>query len=91
MNTFIHADIFFFIASVGFILVAIILAVGLLYAISIMMDIKHISRRIRDEGDEVIDDLRVIRRQIVQDGIALEGLKSILSLFFPKFFGKKKK
>ena len=91
MNELIHADIFFFIASIGFILVALILAVVLLYAISIMMDIKHISRRIREEGDDVIDDLRVIRKHIVEDGISLGGLKSALDLFFPSFFRKNRR
>ena len=56
-----------------------------------MMDIKHISRRIREEGDDVIDDLRVIRKQIVEDGVAVGGLKSILGLFFPTIFRKRRK
>lgn len=58
MQTLIHADIFFFISSVGFVLVTCVLLVGLMYVISILRSVRRITERIENGMDTVGEDAR---------------------------------
>ena len=64
-ETLIRADIFFFISSIGFILLTIALLTGLFYVIRIMKSVDRITAKIEsgidtagDEAKEFIADLR---------------------------------
>lgn len=64
-ETLIHADAFFFIASIGFIVVTILIAVGLVYIISILRSVRRITEKIEtgintvgEDAKELISDLR---------------------------------
>lgn len=57
MNTLIHADIFFVIASVGFVLLAVLLAVALFNVIGILRSVRHISKKVETGVDSIGDDL----------------------------------
>lgn len=65
MESIIHADIFFFIASLGFILFAILFTITALYVIRILHDVQGITGRVKkgvervaDSAEEVIDDIK---------------------------------
>lgn len=64
-QTLIHADIFFFIASIGFVLITCILAVGLVYMIGILQSVRRITDKIEsgiatvgEDAKELVSDLR---------------------------------
>lgn len=53
MNTLIHADVFFFISSIGFIVLCGLLIVALIYVVGILKSVKHISRKLEDDVDDL--------------------------------------
>ena len=57
-QTLIHADIFFFISSIGFILVTIALLIGLFYIIRVVRSVDRITVKIEDGIDTVGDDAK---------------------------------
>lgn len=61
----IYADTFFLISSIGFIVVAIVLVIGLIYMISILRSVRRITEKIEagietvgEDAKELIGDLR---------------------------------
>lgn len=65
MDSLMHADIFFFISSLGFILLFIILAIVLLYILKAVRLFTNLTEKISENIDEVgdagrdlIDDMR---------------------------------
>lgn len=86
MRTLIHADIFFFVTSIFVVVSTIVLAIAGIYFILILRDMKEISRKIKVEGEEIIDDVKELREKIKEEGI---GLRSLGKFF--GFFTKKKK
>ncbi|MEI8103492.1 MAG: hypothetical protein WCG84_01140 [Candidatus Moraniibacteriota bacterium] len=68
MQTLVHADIFFFIASIGFIVVTCLVAVGLVYMIVILRNVRSITEKVEagidtaeEEVKEFVSDLRESR------------------------------
>ena len=64
-RTLIHADIFFFLASIGFILMTVVVLVGLAYMVSILRRVDRITEKLETgittmEGHtkEFVSDLR---------------------------------
>ena len=53
MNTLIHADIFFFISSIGFIGIFAILIVGLWYVVGILKSVRQISQKLEKDVDDI--------------------------------------
>lgn len=68
MNTLIHADIFFFVATIWAVIISAIFVVILWHAAYIMKDLRHISRKIRDGGDVLSEDLHDLRTVIRTEG-----------------------
>ncbi len=78
------ADIFFFITSVVVILLAILVAVMLVYIVRILRDVKHISSRVREEGDKIIEDVDELRQDLSREGAKFTGVVSVFSGFLSK-------
>ena len=64
-RTLVHADIFFFISSIGFVVVTFVALVGLVYIISILRRVDRITKKIEtgittmeEHTREFISDLR---------------------------------
>ena len=87
MTTLIHADVFFFVTAVYIIIFTTFVVVATLYIISILNDIKHISKRLRTESDEVLEDIKVLREHIREEGFKV----GMITKLFGKFFKKRKK
>lgn len=79
MDNFIHADIFFVISSVGFIIIFILVCICLVYTIRTMRSVMHIVHTI-ERGIANIDETT---RDLIED------LRD--SSVFQFVFGKKKK
>jgi len=82
MNELVHADIFFLVTTAVLIVLAIIFAIGLAYAVSILRDVKYMSKRIREEGDEVIEDIHILREHIKNEGFKLSMIARLVSKFW---------
>lgn len=78
-NTLIHADIFFFVATVGFAVLAIACLVFLLYAIIIAHNVKRLTEKIESGVATISEDAKDLVTDIRE---------SILARFF---LGKVKK
>ncbi len=58
MQTLIHADIFFFIASIGFVLMFGLSVVVLIYLIGILRSVRHMSRKIEGDIESVSTEVK---------------------------------
>ncbi len=66
MNTLIHADIFFFVTTIVFVVIGILIAIALAFLIYILKDMKEMSRIIRREGTEIAEDMDMVRQELRQ-------------------------
>lgn len=69
MSTLIHADIFFFISTIGFIILASLGVVVLVYVIGIVRRINKISETIGDNIEGMSEDAREFVRDVRDSGI----------------------
>jgi hypothetical protein len=79
MENLIQSEIFFFISSVSFIILTILLGVAVIYIISILQDFKSISRKIKNGADYAGDHMEELAKNIEE------------SSFYKFIFGKKRK
>jgi hypothetical protein len=69
MNTLAHADIFFFISSIGFIVLASLGIVVLVYVVGILKRIRKISEKIGDNVEDISSDAKEFVRDIRDSAI----------------------
>jgi hypothetical protein len=79
MNTLAHADTFFLISSIGFIVIFILLAIALLYLIMLFKSIHRISVKIEKDIENIGDTAKEFIMQLWD------------STIFSWIFGKKRK
>jgi len=79
MENLIQSDIFFFISSISFIILTVLLAVACIYIISILQDFKSVSRKIKNGADYAGEHVEEL----------VENIED--SAFYKFIFGKKKK
>ncbi len=84
MRTLIHADIFFFLTSIFVIVLTVVLSVGGVYFILILRDMKDISRKVKNEGGEIVADVKKVREKIEEEGIGLASIGKLFGLFSKK-------
>jgi len=89
MDTLIHADIFFFISTVVLVFVGILAVVALYYVIRILRDIDEVSKKAKVEASEIIDDVRLIRAKVKEQGMKAAGIVGFISKFIRKKKHKK--
>jgi energy-converting hydrogenase Eha subunit H len=79
MNSIPHADIFFLVSTIGFIIIFILVIIGLIYIISLLKSVTRISRKIEKDIDNIGDTAKDFVMQLWDSAI------------FSWIFGKKKK
>jgi hypothetical protein len=66
MQTLIHADMFFFISSIGFVLLWVLMAVALIYVIKLFRSVLRVTRIIERDvaaiGEDTKDLIRDLRK-----------------------------
>jgi hypothetical protein len=82
MNNLIHADIFFFITSVIVILFAIIGLVAAFYIVRILHSVRYIADKIKEESDNVSEDIAELREKIKDGGAKFGGIARTIAMFF---------
>lgn len=87
MTTLIHADIFFFITSIAVVFFTIGFIIFTVYFVRILDDLKHISQKMRAEGDKIIEDVETLREKAKEEGTKI---KTVLDLFLELFTRRQK-
>ncbi len=92
MPHYVFADIFFAVASLGFILIVTLFVWGSILIIGIVQDVRHISRRARQESDRIVDDVDDLRSEIKKESKHITHFFHSLGMIFSKTAqGKKAK
>lgn len=88
METIIQADIFFFITSVAVIIFTICAIIVMIYVTRILRDMKHISKKVSEEGDKIIGDVEYLRETAKAEGMKI---KNVSDFFINLFIRRQKK
>ncbi|OHA19897.1 MAG: hypothetical protein A2836_00035 [Candidatus Taylorbacteria bacterium RIFCSPHIGHO2_01_FULL_45_63] len=87
MNTLIHADIFFFVATIAVVIFAIGMLFFFYYVLRIMASINRIAQLLRVGADKVASDIGALRDAIKEEGAKLKDL----TLFLGRWLIEKEK
>jgi uncharacterized protein YoxC len=89
MDTLIHADIFFFITTISIVVVTIGFIIALIYIIKILRTVSKVGDKVKEESDEIIDDIKALRGNIKQQGFSFMNVKNVIKMVFGKKRSKK--
>jgi hypothetical protein len=78
METVMKADIFFVVTTVAVALVAVAMLIALVYIIRILRDVTYISKKVKEESDGIISDVRELRASIKSQGVKIGPLAAFL-------------
>lgn len=84
MESIAKSDIFFFITTIAVIVITLFVVLLAVYAVRIMSDVKFISKKVKEESVEFLEDAKEMRQEIRDKGTSLLGILSLI-------FGSKKK
>jgi hypothetical protein len=82
MQGLLKSDIFFVVTTFAVIFVSLALLVALVYIIRILKDMKILSRKARDEGEKILEDVAEFREDAKVKGASLSKFFAFLG--FPK-------
>jgi hypothetical protein len=71
METLIHADIFFFVTTIWVIIISAIAVVILWNVAYIVNDLRHISKKLREGGDVISEDLHDLHTVLHAEGASV--------------------
>lgn len=75
------SDIFFVVATICFVVLSILIAIILVYAIRVARDIKIFSTKVKQEGEEILEDAKELRSAIKsKSGGIVSFIKTFLSV-----------
>lgn len=91
-DSLIKSDIFFVVTTIAVVIISIGLAVAIFYAIRIFKDLNILSKKAKEEGVKILDDVKFLRETSESKGAKILGvLLSAFSLFKSKSKTNKKK
>lgn len=64
MDSFLQADLFFFITTIAVVILVGVLVGVLVYFLAILKDLKYVSRRVREQTDQIIQALDSLRKSL---------------------------
>lgn len=76
MDTLIKADIFFVVSAVSIVLLTVLVVVALFYVIHILRNIGRISDDVKEESEEIIDDIHTLRENMKEGGGKIKNVIS---------------
>ena len=77
LESALKSDIFFFITSIAVVGVTVMILITLLYVAEILRDIRHVSKKVRDESDHLADVLRLVADDIQKGTSKVRKLASV--------------
>lgn len=87
METLIHADIFFFVSTIALVVISIGIIVALAYLIRILRNVSDVSDKVKEEGSEIIADVKELRTEIKKEGFRMNYVRR----FFNRLLGRRTK
>jgi hypothetical protein len=69
MEDILHADIFFIVTTSVIVLISAVVVALLIYVLKIVRDAYHVAHRVREEADEIIDEVDDLREGVLKGGI----------------------
>lgn len=91
MDSLLRADIFFFITSIAVVMLTVVFAVAMAYLIRILRDVRHISQRLREETDVIIEDIEELRKRLKKQGERTTRMGQFLSMVLGRIMEKRKR
>lgn len=88
METLAKSDIFFVVTTFAILLVTIVVVIASVYIVKILNDIKYISKKIKDESDNISEDLSDLREHF-KKGMKFAGLAGLFSSMVKRRRNKK--
>ena len=82
MDTLIQADIFFFITSIAVIVLTLLLIALLAYGVKIARTIASIANTVKEEGENVIEDIADLRGRVKEEGVKVSAFWKYVTGFF---------
>lgn len=80
MESIIHADVFFFVATIALVVVALAVVILCVYVFFILQDIKCIIKRVKEGATHIGDTLETVATEVQEDGI----VATLMALFHHK-------
>lgn len=90
METLAKSDAFFFITSIAVILFTILALVILFYVIRFARIALQISKKVKEESDNISHDIAKIRARVNEEGFGIRTVYRLVSGFFGNNLGKNK-
>ena len=81
MDTLIQADIFFFITSIAVIVLTLLLIALLAYGVKIARTIASIANTVKEEGENVIEDIADLRGRVKEEGVKVSAFWKFVTGF----------
>jgi hypothetical protein len=81
-ESLIHADVFFLISTIALVIISIGMGVALFYAIKILRNIKDVTDMLRDESQEIISDVKLLRKNLRDEGLKWKHVIDLVRNFF---------
>jgi len=88
MTDVLQTNIFFVITSIAIIVISILLVITLVYVIRVIRDLSHVSKIVREQSDQIVQDVSSAREQIISKAGSLKG---ILMFFLKRMAPKQKR
>ncbi|MDQ5911950.1 MAG: hypothetical protein QG568_163 [Patescibacteria group bacterium] len=89
MDTLIQADIFFFITSIAVIVLTLLLVVLVAYGVKIARTISSIANTIKEESENVIEDIADLRGKVKEEGVKVSAFWKFVTGFILNRFADK--
>ncbi len=81
MTTLIHADIFFFVATIGFALIAIAFIVFIIVGILLIQEVRAMVKLLGQRADQAWADLKEFESKLLEKFGLLKVIKKIIGRF----------
>lgn len=86
MNSIVKSDVFFFISSISVIVLTVLILALIIYFFRIARDLKSLVSKVKEEGEEIIKDVKITRLKFEEKG---NKFADIIGNFFKKKSGRK--
>ena len=90
METLAKSDVFFLITTIAVVLVTLVIVVAAVYIVKILNDIKYIAGRVKNESDNLSEDISDLRNHFKSKGLKLAGLAGIATGMIKRHLKKKR-
>ena len=80
MNEFLKMDIFFVVTTVAVVLISLLLVFVLIRVLRILKNVQDISLLVEEEGQRLREDIAHVRESVMEEGVRLKHIMSLLGL-----------